>query len=253
MKKKNVVDKAAIRAERLEDKAVRKLRALLIRIWFIKNWFTILVIVTVILLAFTVTGLMPENLPVIGTYSYALKSGLQQFLEIGDQEFYTLFGSITGVFSLLFSVGFASAKIKAVSYYMIDKDKIKLALAKVNLSLTDKGKIVSIENRIGIDLDGDKKIGNTVIDISESSSLHFLADVFGTTDELVTILKLPKATLREAIKENPGKDKVDARQLADALVEIAEIFIPPVEPINTVNIAEAVMKKPAKPIPIKKR
>lgn len=203
MKENKVVDIEALKAKRIEDRAIRKLRNLLIRIWLIKNWFTIVIIITVILLSLTVTGLMPEHLPIIGTYSYALKDALKEFLQIGDSEFYSLFGSIAGIFSLLFSIGYASSKIKAVSYYMIDNDKIRKVLLKVNLSMTDKGKIISIENRIGIDINGNGFIGTTPVEPEEESSNVFLVtDVINTVSEFNKIINIKKDILRDAIKEN---------------------------------------------------
>lgn len=236
MRKRENVDIEALKAKKIEDKAIRRLRTLLIRIWFVKNWFTILIIMTVILLSLTVTGLMPESLPIIGTYSYALKDGLKEFLEIGDSEFYSLFGSITGIFSLLFSIGYASSKIKAVSYYMIDKDKIKKALSKVNLSLTDKGKIVSIENRIGVDINGNGFIGTTPVEPDEDpSSVFLITDVINTAKELNTIINIKREVLKEAIEEN------------EVAIPSAPVVIPeqttPTPPVT--DVAEAVVKKPA--------
>lgn len=192
---------------------------------------------TVILLALTVTGLMPENLPVVGTYSYELKDSLKEFLEIGDSEFYSLFGSITGIFSLLFSIGYASSKIKAVSYYMIDKDKIRKALLKVNLSLTDKGKIISIENRIGIDINGNGFIGTTPVEPEEESPTVFLiSDVINTAKELNTIMNIERKVLKEAIKEN------------EVAIPSTSVVVPgqttPTPPVS--DVAEVVVKKPAK-------
>jgi hypothetical protein len=206
---------------------------------------------TVLLLAFTVTGLIPEDLPIIGPYSYSLKNGLQDFLQIGDEEFYSLFGSITGIFSLLFSIGFASSKLKAVSYYMINKDKIKKVLSKVHLSFTDKGRIISLENRIGLDLDGDKKIGSTPIDISESDTLNFISDVVGTFNELGTIMKIDKDTLREAVKENnKPQDIKDVERIVETVKEVVEIFSEKPSETNAVTATsnpapEVVVKKPA--------
>lgn len=236
MRKRENVDIEALKAKKIEDKAIRRLRTLLIRIWFVKNWFTILIIMTVILLSLTVTGLMPESLPIIGTYSYALKDGLKEFLEIGDSEFYSLFGSITGIFSLLFSIGYASSKIKAVSYYMIDKDKIKKALSKVNLSLTDKGKIISIENRIGVDINGNGFIGTTPVEPDEDpSSVFLITDVINTAKELNTIINIKREVLKEAIEEN------------EVAIPSAPVVIPeqttPTPPVT--DVAEAVVKKPA--------
>ena len=236
MRKRENVDIEALKAKKIEDKAIRRLRTLLIRIWFVKNWFTILIIMTVILLSLTVTGLMPESLPIIGTYSYALKDGLKEFLEIGDSEFYSLFGSITGIFSLLFSIGYASSKIKAVSYYMIDKDKIKKALSKVNLSLTDKGKIVSIENRIGVDINGNGFIGTTPVEPDgDPSSVFLITDVINTAKELNTIINIKREVLKEAIEEN------------EVAIPSAPVVIPeqttPTPPVT--DVAEAVVKKPA--------
>lgn len=100
-----VKDKATLKAEkkaiRAENRAIRKLRRLLLRVWFFKNALTLIVMFVVILMACTVTGLIPESLPILGTYSYAMRDSLQTFLEIGDDEFYSTFGSITGVFTLL--------------------------------------------------------------------------------------------------------------------------------------------------------
>jgi len=209
---------------------------------------------TVLLLAFTVTGLIPENLPLIGPYSYALKNALQDFLQIGDEEFYSLFGSITGIFTLLFSIGFASSKLKAVSYYMINKDKIKKVLSKVHLSLTDRGRIISIENRIGVDLDGDKKIGSTPINISENDTFNFISDVIGTVNELGTILKIDKETLREAVKENKNTNvnNEDIERIVESVKEVVEIFTKkqpeestPTAPTVPNPAPEVVVKKPA--------
>jgi hypothetical protein len=202
----NIVDKETLKKQRkekrAEDRAIIRLRFLLIRVWFMKNAFTIVVMSIVILMAFTVTGLIPPTLPILGTFSYAVKDSLQEFLEIGDSDFYTMFGSITGIFTLLWSIGYASSKMKRVSYYMIDKNVIlKTILQKSNLSMNSKGRIVSIEKRIGIDLDGDSLIGETPMEKSGDPD-NLIYEIYETFNELSTIINVDRETLKKAIDEN---------------------------------------------------
>lgn len=237
-----VVDQEQLKKERkaqkAEDKAIRKLRFLLLRVWFIKNAFTLVIMFIVILMAFTVTGLIPPTLPILGTFSYAIKDSLQNFLEIGDNEFYTMFGSITGMFTLLWSIGFASSKMKKVSYFMIDKNVIlKTILQKTNLSINNKGRIVSIENRIGIDLDGDSLIGDTPVQKGNDPD-NLIYEIVETFNELSTIMNVDRETLKKTIEETAWKPPVKDTEV------IPEDPTP--DPVPAPEVAEAVVKKPAR-------
>lgn len=196
------------KSRKKEDAIVLRLRFLLIRVWFIKNWFTLFIIFIGMIIIAATAGLIPESMPVIGTFSYALKDKLQTFLEIGDEEFYSIFGSITGLLTLLWGIGYASSKIKSVSYYMIDKSKLlKYALSKGRLSLDDKGKIIRIEKRLGIDLDGDNMIAEETYHPGIELDDNIISDIFQTFSELKTIINVPDETLREAAIEEK-KEKV---------------------------------------------
>jgi len=175
--------------------------------------------ITVLLMSVTVTGLLPQSVPVLGTFSYALRDSLQRFLEIGDNEFYSLFGSVTGLFSLLWSIGYASNKMSAVSYYMLDKTKIHRILLKGNLSLNDKGKITLIEKRIGIDIDGDDKIGGVSIKPATemADGNNIVSEMVGTFNELTTILSVDKDTLKKTISEN---DKMIESKVEDYVATV---------------------------------
>jgi hypothetical protein len=146
------------------------------------------------------------------------------------------------MFSLLFSIGFAASKIKSVSYYMISKDKIKKALERAHLSLSDRGKIISIENRIGIDINGNGYIGTTpVVDIPESVSLNFLGDVVSTFTELSTILHVDREILRAAIEEN----KVVPVQ---TIAQVNQTVSVPEPAIPEDTATDVVKKRPAVPL-----
>lgn len=237
---KTTIDKETLkkeeRAKRAEDRAILRLRFLLIRVWFFKNVFTIGVMLIVILMAFTVTGLIPETLPILGTFSYAIKNSLKEFLEIGDNEFYSMFGSITGIFTLLWSIGYASNRIKRVSYHMIDKNvMLKTILTKSKLSLNNKGRIVSIEKRIGVDLDGDRLIGDTLEVKDSSEPDNLINEIVATFSELSTIMNVDRETLQKTLEETAWKNPILEPQ--------------PVEPTTptppVADVAEAVVKRPA--------
>lgn len=230
--KKKKLTKKEKRAQREEDRAVARLRFLLVRVWFIKNWFTLFVMFSVAVLTSATAGLIPETMPVLGPYSNYLKVAAQDFLEIGDSEFYSLFGSMTGAITLLWGIGYASSKVKLVSYYMIDKNKLlKYALSKGRLSIDERGRITSIEKRLGIDLDGDRLIGNepSVIE-SRLFDDNIISDMIDTVSELSTILNVEKDTIKDAIKEDTGK-KVDKRKKDEPAVDVvvkkpAKVFKP---------------------------
>ena len=79
----------------------------------------------------------------------------------------SLFGSLTGIFSIFFALGYLSSNIKHVSYAMINKTKINKILEGSKLTMTEMGKIVTLETRVEMDLDGDNKIGKHLLETPE--------------------------------------------------------------------------------------
>ena len=117
---------------------------------------------------------------------------------------------------------------------MIDKNKLlKYALAKSKLSINDKGKIISIEKRLGVDLDGDKIIGeNEPAEITVFED-NIMSEILNTFSELSTILNVKRDTLKETVDEHK-------KETVEETVE--ETPTPAVEPVA---VAEVVKKKPA--------
>lgn len=190
-----------------KKKALRKLKGLLIRVWFFKNWFTIFTVIATILMVSTITGIIPETIPFIGTFSNAIKVRFQHFLEIDDSNYMSLFGAVSGIFSVFFALGYTSSNIKSVSYSMINKKKLGNILMDANLSITDKGRIIKAEEKLGLDLDGDNKIGNTPMEIINKDTI--IGDIVSTFTELSTILSVDEELLKEINKEQGAEKKKD--------------------------------------------
>ena len=188
-----------------KKKAINKLRFLLLRVWFYKNWFTLLVVVTGILVAATVTGIMPINIPIIGKISNAIKQYFNEFLRLGEEGYMSLFGSLTGIFSIFFALGYLSSNIKHVSYSMINKTKINKILEGSKLTMTEMGKIVTLETRIEMDLNGDNKIGKHLFETPERENI--VNDIINTFDELSTILSIEDEILHEVNEKHSIKNK----------------------------------------------
>ena len=238
------------REQKLEKRAIRRLRCLLVRVWFLKNVFTITVMLIVVLMAATLTGLIPENLPILATFSYSIRDSLQTFLELGDDEFFTTFGSITGVFTLLWSIGFASSKMKAVSYYMLDRNKmLKAILSNSKLSLDNKARIVNIEKRIGVDLDGDKLVGDKPALIDPNTNI--ISDIVQTWHELNTIMNIDDETLKKTINDTKYKPPVEMQESEETAEseekpEVSDEVEVVTEVIKEDEVPEVIVKKPAR-------
>lgn len=188
-----------------KKKAIKKLRFLLLKVWFYKNWFTLLVVIVGILVAATMTGIMPINIPIIGKLSNAIKKYFNEFLTLGDKEYISLFGSLTGIFSIFFALGYLSSNIKHVSYSMINKTKINKILEGSKLTMTEMGKIVTLEERIEMDLNGDNKIGKHLLETPGNENI--VTDIVNTFNELSTILSIEDEILDEVNEKNSIKNK----------------------------------------------
>lgn len=188
-----------------KKKAINKLRFLLLRVWFYKNWFTLLVVVGGILVAATMTGIMPINIPIIGKISDTIKQYFNEFLGLEDKGYMSLFGSLTGIFSIFFALGYLSSNIKHVSYAMINKTKINKILEGSKLTMSEMGKIVTIETRVEMDLDGDNKIGKHSLETPVNENI--ITDIMNTFNELTTILSIEDEILHEVNEKHSVKNK----------------------------------------------
>ncbi len=117
----------------------------------------------------------------------------------------SLFGSLTGIFSIFFALGYLSSHIKHVSYSMINKTKINKILEGSKLTMTEMGKIVTLETRIEMDLDGDQKIGKSPLETPEKENI--VTDIMNTFNELTTILSIEDEILHEVNEKHSVKNK----------------------------------------------
>lgn len=190
-------------------RAVAELRALLLRVWFVKNWFTIFIMITTLLIVAILSGLFPAEVPVIGTASNAIKTKIQNFTSLNNEEYFSLFGSASGIFYIFFGLGYTSNKIKRVNYSMLNKDELTKILSPARLTINQKGKIIRAEKHLGVDIDGDNKIGETPVELKENTNV--IEDVVNTVSELVTILSIDKDDL-EQIEKKPEEEPVKVVQ-----------------------------------------
>jgi hypothetical protein len=109
---------------------------------------------------------------------------------------------------------------------MIDKNIIlKTIFQKTNLSVNNKGRIINIEKRIGIDLDGDNLIGD-VHDSKKNDPDNLIHEIVETFNELSTIINVDREILKRTIEETKNVGRQPGTKTNDA--------------------AEAIVKKPAK-------
>lgn len=186
-----------------ERRKIRKMKSMLFRLWFVKNWFTIFILLLTTLMIFTLAGVIPPSVPYIGEFSDIIKEKLSHLLMLNNNDYLSLFGAVSGLISLLFGIGFISSKIKFVSYSMIDKKKLEKKLGMTNMTINEKGTIKKLEEKTGIDIDGDNKVGDVPINIRDSD---IFTDVVNTFSELVTISKLGDDELKEVIKEEKKEE-----------------------------------------------
>ena len=88
---------------------------------------------------------------------------------------------------------------------MISKTKINKILEGSKLTMTEMGKIVTLETRIEMDLNGDNKIGKHLFETPERENI--VTDIMNTFDELSTILSLEDEILHEVNEKHSIKNK----------------------------------------------
>ena len=128
---------------------------------------------------------------------------------------------------------------------MIDKNVIlKTILQKSNLSMNSKGRIVSIEKRIGIDLDGDNLIGETPMEKGGDPD-NLIYEIYETFNELSTIINVDRETLKKAIDENTWKPPIEDDVPVETLSEpVTSPLVTNV--VSEQEVTEVVVKKPAR-------
>lgn len=135
-----------------------KLKLQLLRIWFVKNIVMFLEIAGITLLILMLTGVLPEDTPVLGFIFGDLIASIHKILEKNDvNSGWMAFFSAS--ISIVSAVGMFALKARSISIKDIKSDKLKLALIQAGLYFNSDGKLVKrVEKATQIDIDGDGKI-----------------------------------------------------------------------------------------------
>lgn len=184
-----------------------KLKAQLLRIWFVKNIVLWLQIFLIVCLVFMLTGNITAETPILGIIIYPFfKPLVDEIVNIvAEKEMNGLMDFFAIAISILTSVGLFTMKAKRIAQSDIKSDKLKIALIKANMYFNKDGRLVKkTEKMVGMDLDGDG-----VIEGEEGEAkvpTNIFSGIGGAIKEFKTIIT---ADLSEAQTKEDASDKYE--------------------------------------------
>lgn len=226
-----------------------KLRAQLLRIWFMKNilvWIQIFLIICVVLI---LTGNITANTPILGLLVYPLfKPLIDEISEmVATKNIDNLMDFFAVSISLLTSIGVALIKVRNIAQSDIKSDSLKIALVKAHLYFNSDGKLVKkTEAMVGYDLDGDglidgktpeptKGLFSGIITAVDELKVIAAADFSGTDEE--DIHNYNKALQEARLKDNAEAVKVIDETIKGGMLEATkDIFNKEIDKKITENI-----------------
>lgn len=135
-----------------------KLKLQLLRIWFFKNIIMFLEIVGITLLILMLTGVIPEDAPILGTIFADLIDSIHKIIEANDIN-QGVMSFFSAALSIISAVSMFAWKAKSLSINDIKSNKLKLAMVQAGLYFNADGKLVKkVEKATQRDIDGDGKI-----------------------------------------------------------------------------------------------
>lgn len=237
-----------------------RLKLQLLRIWFIKNLAMFLEIAGIILVILMLTGVIPEDAPVLGAIFGDLLEAIHKILETNDvNQGWVSF--ISAALSIISAVGMFTLKARSISINDIKSDKLKLTLVQAGLYFNSDGRLVrKVEKATQTDINGDGKIDNEEIESPKlggpiSKTIEAIREFgiivgtdFAENDSVETDnykQALDKANLTKAAE---GQKELKDNLLSDGVLAISEIGsnIASSEmtnaPLNSENEKEALLK-----------
>jgi hypothetical protein len=163
-----------------------KLKASLLRIWFIKNLTVFMQVGVLVSIVLVLTGSVDSNTPILGAIFGELSTNIRSIIE-KDYDGGTLVNLVTVIFTLFITIGTLSIRLERIALSDIKSPGLKKALIQAGLYFNKNGKLVSrLETAAKIDIDGDGKAGN--VDINEIPKEKLVDGVKRASEEFMTII-----------------------------------------------------------------
>jgi len=202
-----------------------KLRATLLRIWFVKNLTVFLKVFFFVSIVLVFTGTITEETAILGVIFGPLSEQINMILYSSDV--YTnsnLMDAITVVLTLLITVGTFSSRLKYITLADIKNIKVKRAMVQAGLYFNNQGRLTKRAEEISkIDLNGDGLIGDTELTPESFVSEPLFQGVKRSFSELKTVMTASIESEKEIqeIIEDAGLEEAQG-QVEDIKETIAD-------------------------------
>ena len=206
-----------------------KLRFSLLKVWFLKNIKVFIAIFVMVCIVCVFTGVIDSSTPVLGTINYPIFEPLAKEINqiIVDREIENLMTIFSIIISTLISIATFTAKLRRIAPSDIKDDKLKYALIQANLYFNQDGVLTKkIEKATGTDIDGDGKIDDKEIDISNAPKKGFIRNLVDAVKEFGVIMSADftngntKDTVKEVVKEADLDDALDASNEINTIIGV---------------------------------
>jgi len=225
----------------MTKKELFKLKMSLLRIWLFKNTKVFVELLMYILVISLLTGRIGNNtliLNLIGLddLSVAIDDTLTNDFGIGDM----LLNLVYVVSSAIVVVGTISSHSKQLVLADIKKPGTKMMLLRAGLYFNKDGKLVKrIEEATKIDLDGDNKIGDSDVEITDLPRENIIKGLKRSTEEFITIVTINPESMDDVDDILKANDMADSAEALEKIDESVVATIKNVSATDVVNFAQS--------------